>query len=138
MERSDYKLILGEKFEKQIFEHCYKYAMNNNLSLDWLNVCGIRQYYLVQCERIRCNLEQFPNLLEVDNIMNLSDAKMNPKYDIYNVKVTFIDRVYSKDHKCGRCGKKTIILSKIQLRAADEGHTNVQTCDKCGWSKREN
>lgn len=137
MERQHYKEILGEKFEKQIFTDCYKYSMNNGLSLDWLNQCGIKQYYIVQCERVRVNLEMFPELKNRDNII-ISDMEMNPAIRKYDTKATYVEKVYSKDHKCGRCNEMKISISKIQIRSADEGHTVVYTCGACGWKRHEN
>ena len=41
-------------------------------------------------------------------------------------------------YKNGDAIEKKIIISKMQTRAADEGHTVVYTCGMCGWRRQEN
>jgi len=137
MSREYYKEILGAKFEKQVYNECFKFAMNNDLSLDWLSQCGIKQYYIAQCERVKENLKLFPLLMGVDNII-MSDLAMNKSLEVFNSRATYIQKKYSKDHTCGRCKEKKILISKMQTRAADEGHTVIFTCDNCGFTRREN
>ena len=134
--REKYINYFGAKMEQQIFVFCFKFCINNNFPLDWLHPCGFKQYYILQCERFKTNIELNPPLREVENITELSDRQMKLGY--VEKKATFIEKIYSSDHACAKCGAKKISITKMQLRAADEGPTTIFTCDQCGHKRKEN
>jgi DNA-directed RNA polymerase subunit M/transcription elongation factor TFIIS len=136
--RQKWKEILGDPLERRVFDFCYKECTMQNYPLDWLHPCGFKQYYLVKCREAQCTVELWEDLRDNPNFMYMSIAAKNPGLQKFDTHATFVEKVYSTDHQCGKCGKKKIIISKAQLRSADEGHTNIFTCDYCGHIRKQN
>ena len=135
--RNKYKKKLAEQ-EERIFDFCIEFAINHNIVLDWNDPAGFTILYISQCERFYENIKLFPELKNNPNLVNMKDSDMDIEKRKYIQEVSYVEKVYSKDHFCYRCKEKKISIEKKQLRSLDEGFTTVYTCDACGWTRKEN
>ena len=143
------------RLERSCYNSTIEYADDNNIPCNWHNELFIKKY-TITTYKVQANLiirDSDSNYL-MDNLISksisaISVGKMKSRqlcpskskhlYDIIDVrKKQRIIKKYSKQYKCGKCGKRKTTFYEKQLRSLDEGSTLFITCaiDNCGnsWS----
>jgi len=135
---------LGEEMatalEREVFAFVYRRASELRIELDW-NQRVFSELYFIHVFRIRDNIRfgVVEKLLRAgESVMAKTDIELSSINHRFIMKTgTSVEMKFLRDVNCGKCGKFTITMKKMQLRSMDEGFTAVFRCADCGngWSE---
>lgn len=58
--------------------------------------------------------------------------RSNEQVDIGKIRDTALGNSISKVYQCRKCFSNNISVRNVQMRAGDEGQTEIRTCQQCG------